>query len=322
MAKALLSFILLLSTMGTYSQSAIRSVNSEQPDYCSYDPFKMKTFIGRRAKILHEGGVYSTLNETNTFKGLPEEWGRKGGQNGWNDYRPKAGDTGTIVHVFIEKGSNRRYSRYIYLLKIGDNYVPVGCSYLTDVDKLDSYERLTQHYLQDSLENIKYASGCKFKLRNVNGNWSRAGRMNIDKVSESFACDLVSKGIDTVMLCKYILDNGASPLEKAFVLWLDHGKGYGKAFFSNLKDQPTEKSVVSFDARPLIDYFFLNRLDTVTTEPQAAIYIDHSFGYSVELQVPSLFFRQRLTEFLIRQNKTHPKAAWWNMIAEKLAAIK
>ncbi len=310
---------LLILTTKTHSQVLINYVKIEKPNYCSNDTFKTKSLIGRQAKIWHEGGVYSTLNLGNSFKGLPADWKVKGGENGWGNYKPKAGDTGTIVHVFINKGSN---NKYIYLLKIGNNYVPIGCYYLTDIDKPDDYEQAAQHYLQDSIENVKYASGCKFKLRNVNDSWSRAGLMNIDKVSEIFACDLTSKGVDTVMLCKYIFDNGSSPIEKAFVLWLENGQGFVKAFFNNSKHQPTENKTISFDTRPLIDFFFSNRLDTVTTEPKAEVWISHSMGYSIQLQVPSLFFRQRLTDIIIRQDKTHPKAIWWNIISEKLATIK
>jgi hypothetical protein len=317
--KLLFILTLLILTTKIHSQVLYDFVEIEKPDYCSDDTFKIKSLIGRQAKIWHEGGVYSTMNIGKWFKGLPSDWKLKGGENGWGNYKPKAGDTGTIVHIFNNEGNN---NKYIYLIKIGDNYVPLGCYYLTDVNKPDDYEQATQHYLKDSLENVKYASGCKFKIRNANDSWSRAGLTNIDKISEIFACDLTSKSIDTVMLCKYIFDNGSLPIEKAFVLWLKNGQGFAKAFFNNPKHQPTENKTISFDTRPLIEYFFLNRLDTVTTEPNSEVWISHSMGYSIQLQVPSLFFRQRLTDFIIGQDKAHPKAIWWNMISEKLAVLK
>jgi hypothetical protein len=310
--------VFITLTTNTYAQVRMSYIQFDKPDFCSSDTFKNKKLIGQQAKIWHEGGVYSTLNLGNVFNGLPAEWKLKGGVNGWSNYTPKAGDIGTIIHIFTQKES---VNKYIYLLKILDNYVPVACSYLTDPDKPDSHKAATIHYLQDSLDNIKSASGCKFKLRDVNGNWSRAGLMNIDKVSESFACDLTAKGIDTVMLCKYIFDNGSLPIEKAFVLWLDKGRGYCKAFFNNSKHQPTENKTSSFNTKPLIDYFFLNRLDTVTTAPTSTIHISHSLGYSIQLQAPHLFYRHRITDFLLRQDPTHPKVIWWNMISENLALI-
>jgi hypothetical protein len=312
-------FIIIALTNKLHSQVLYNYATIEKPDYCSKDTFKIKNLIGRKAKIWHEGGVYSTLNLTNAYNDLPNEIKTKGGKSGWGNYNPKAGDVGTIIHIFPEKENN---SKYIYLLKIGDNYIPVGCYYLTDINKPDDYEQATQHYIQDSINNIKYASGCKFKLKNVNESWSRAGLTNIDKISEIFACNLTSKGIDTVMLCKYIFDNGSLPIEKAFVIWSKNGQGFVKAFFNNPKHKPTENKTISFNTKALIGYFFLNRLDTVTTEPNAEVWISHSLGYSIQLQVPSFFFRQRLTDFLIRQDKTHPKAMWWRMISEKLAALK
>lgn len=306
-----------LLTPETYSQVLHSYVKTEKPDYCSKDIARKQ--VGKQAKIWHEGGVYSTMNLGTSFKDLPAEWKATGGKNGWGTYQPKAGDTGTVVHVFTEKGNS---SKSIYLLKINDYYVPVDCYYLTDIDMPSNEEEFVQHYLRDSLENVKYASGCKFKIRNLNESWSRAGLMNIDKVSETFACELTSKGIDTVMLCKYIFDNGSLPIEKAFVLWLDKGQGFAKAFFNNAKHQPTENNTVLFDIKPLIDYFILNRLDTVSTEPKAEVLISHSLGYSIQLQASALFFRQRLTDFNIRQDKLHPKAIWWTMISEKLATIK
>lgn len=316
MRQSIVFIIFLVLTLQTYSQVAGDYVKLEKPDYCSIGRSGAKSLIGRQAKIWHAGGVYSTLNEGNSFRGLPVEWKRRGGVNGWGSYWPKAGDTGTIVHIFMEKGTARTY-----LLRIGDNYVPIACSYLTDANSLDCDEQMAQHYLQDSLENVRYAAGCKFKLRNVNQSWSRAGQTNMDKVSESFACGLASKGIDTVMLYKYISDNGSTSIEKAFVLWLDKGKGYVKAFFNNNRYLPTENKATAFDTKPLIDHFFVHRLDTVTTEPPTKMDISHSMGYSIQLQAPSLFFTERIADYIISRDSTHPKAVWWNMISEKLSAI-
>jgi hypothetical protein len=314
-------YVIVLITLpeNAFSQAPISYAQQDKPDFCAHDTLKSQRLIGRKAKIWHEGGIYSTLNVGNAFTGLPVEWKLKGGVNGWDNYAPKAGDTGTIVHIFTQE---EHFDRPVYLIKILDNYVPVGCSYVTDCDKLDSHEESSVRYIQDSIHNVTDAAGCKFKLRNVNGNWSRAGITNIDRISASFACDLASKGIDTVMLCKYIFDNGSLPIEKCFILWLDNGQGYIKSFFNNARHLPTEQTTSPFQAKPLIDYFFVNRLDTVTTEPKSESWISHSLGYSIELQTPILFYRQRITDFAIRQDPTHPKSIWWNMIAEKLAPVK
>ena len=290
-----------------------------KPDYCLTDTADAKNVIGRRAKIWHEGGIYPTLNMVEKFKWPSEEMKKRGGQSGWGTFKPGAGDTGTIVHIFPNKGN---VDKYIYLLKVKDYYVPIACSYVTDIDKLDIHKQSELDWINDSIANVKYAAGCKFKVRNVNNNWSRAGLTNIDKQSEEFACDLIVKAVDTVMLCKYIFDNGSLPIEKAFIVWLDNGHGYAKAFFNNPKHQPTQNKTIPFDSKTLINYFFVNRIDTVTSEPKSEMWISHSMGYSIQLYTPGSFYRERLTDFLIRQDKTHPKARWWNMISERLAVLK
>ena len=311
--------LLFFISLTTHSQVLFTYVKNEKPSYCLDDSLHSKSIIGRQVKIWHDGGIYSTINTSNILKWPSKEIKTKSGKNGWGNYEPKAGEIGTVVHIFYDK---KNKNDNIYLIKIGDNYVPLGCNYLTDVNQLDAFKQDEQRVIQDSINNILYSNGCKFKLRNVNESWSRAGLMNIDKVSETFACDLTTKGIDTVLLCKYIFDNGSLPIEKAFVLWLDKGHGFAKAFFNNPKHQPTENKIISFNSRLLIDYFFVNKIDTMTSDPKSDMWISHSLGYSLQLYTPNTFFRERLTDFTIRQDKTHPKSIWWNMISEQLATLK
>jgi hypothetical protein len=315
----ILSITLLLSQLTLKSQVLMDYKSVIKPDYCLTDSAEAISLIGRQVKIWHEGGVYSTLNTIKKFKWPSEDMKKRGGQSGWGIFKPQAGDTGIVVQIFPDKGS---VNKYIYLLEIKDYYVPLGCSYVTDIDKLDIHKQSVQDRINDSIANVNYAAGCKFKLQEVNASWSRAGVVNIDKVSESFACDLASKGIDTVMLCKYMFDNGSSPLEKAFILWLDNGNGFLKAFFNNSKHRPTENKVIAFNAGPLINYFFANKLDSVTSEPKTDFWISHSMGYSIQLYTPALFYRHRLVDYLIRNDKNHPKAKWWNLISEQLATLK
>jgi len=310
---------LFLAHLAVKSQVLMDYKRVDKPDYCLKDTAGAKNVIGRQVKIWHEGGIYPTLDIVKKIKWPSEEMRTRGGQSGWGAFTPEAGDTGTIVHVFPNRGN---VNKYIYLLKVKDYYVPIGCSYVTDIDKPDIHKQSELDWINDSIANENYAAGCKFKIRNINNNWSRAGLMHIDRQSEEFACDLVAKGIDTVMLCKYIFDNGSLPVERAFVLWLDNGLGYVKSFFNNQKHQPTQNKTSLFDSRTLINYFFINRIDTVTSEPKSEVWISHSLGYSIQLYAPDLFYRERLTDFIIRQDKTHPKAAWWNMISEKLATLK
>jgi hypothetical protein len=288
-----------------------------KPDFCARDSVRPKRIIGKKVRIWHEGGVYGRFNDVNNIKWPSDQLRGKGGISGWEGFTPKTGDTGIIVHIFRNAGTS---SRYVYLLKIKGHYVPVGCESITDVGKLDSYQQSELNRIKDSIAQEKYAAGCQFKMRNVNNSWSRAGLTNLDKLSEVYACELTTKGIDTVMLCKYISDNGSSPYEEAFILWLDNGKGYVKSFFNNSKYKPTENKAVSFDANELIKYFFVNRIDTVTSTLSYGI--SHDMGYSIQLFIPGYFFRERLTDYNIYQHRTHSKAIWWNMISDRLGALK
>ena len=180
--KQLLLICLSFTSIHVRSQVLRSYIKSEKPNYCLKDSAKSKSVLGRQIKIWHEGGIYSTLNTTNKFKWPSKEIKSKGGKNGWKGYVPQAGDIGTVAQIFYDKGSSLKY---IYLLKVKDNYVPVACNYLTNADKLNSHEEGEQKYIQDSINNIKYAAGCKFKIQNIKGSWSRAGLMNIDKVSET-----------------------------------------------------------------------------------------------------------------------------------------
>lgn len=73
----------------------------------------------------------------------------RGGQSGWGTFKPKAGDTGIVADIFIDKMS---VNNTIYLVKIKDYYVPVGCSYITSTDQPDSHEQSEQDYLNDPNE--------------------------------------------------------------------------------------------------------------------------------------------------------------------------
>ncbi|TFF39308.1 hypothetical protein [Mucilaginibacter psychrotolerans] len=95
--------------------------------YCSIDNAAALKLIGKHAKISAEGGVYSTLNDSESLKWPSPEIKALSGRSGWKKYKPAKGDVGTIVHVFIDNVST---SKYIYLLQIKGIYVPVACGYI------------------------------------------------------------------------------------------------------------------------------------------------------------------------------------------------
>jgi hypothetical protein len=285
-------------------------------DFCSKQNGQER--IGQKVKIWSIGGIYTSINSSNNLKWPTYEMKNKSGENSWGHHYPKTGDTGTIIHVFEYDDGRVASAKLIYLLDIKGSYVPIGCGYITTVDHMDENEESEHWRIQDSIRSVKYAAGCEFKTKGLNDCWNRTGVFPIDTMPEIFICNLKSSGIDTLILCKYIYDNGSLPIEKAFVLWIDNGKGYMKAYYNNKNHQPTEKKVQKFEVGPLVQKFFEYKLDTVTTYPKAEYCIDHYMGYSIQLYTPTTFFCDRVVDYLINTDKKHPKSLWWTLVTDGL----
>ncbi|RYY93933.1 MAG: hypothetical protein EOO11_18870 [Chitinophagaceae bacterium] len=264
-------------------------------------------------RVRHTGGIYNSL-PAGYFAGLPAEWLRGSSGGRWNGGGPQAGDTGTIVHIFPASDG----AQHIYLLQFGKDYVPIGCNYLALPGEPVTEAETHAVYLSDSLRNAREANRCNFKLRNVNGQWARTGLTALDSLSENFACARRSAGADTVLLAKYIFDNGALPSEKAYVLWLEQGRGYAKAFYNNTAGKPTQSPVRPYPVAALLQPFFAGRLDTVTSVPKQEVMISHNMGYSIQVQAPRFFFRKRFQDMEVRQDPAHPLAAWWLLLAGEM----
>lgn len=171
----------------------------------------------------------------------------------------------------------------------------------------------------DSLKNVDYAKGgCKFKLANVNGNFSGAGESKIDSISETCACGLIDRGIDTVLLCKGY--SGVSPTSIAVVFWLSKGKGYVSTFFMKKDKRIDEKDAKSTFISPLLSYFFNNKLDTITKEfkPNLQADMPDVGGLNIQLYTSRLFFRQFISQLLVSAYRKDPEIIWWQMVEDKI----
>jgi hypothetical protein len=308
----ILSIVFFLTIQFVFGQRVIWS----KDDYCTKNNGQER--VGQKIKIWGKGGIYTDANKSNFLKWPSEEIKSKSGQNAWGDFYPQTGDTGTIIHVFEFDDQMVASSKIIYLLDIKGNYVPIGCGYLTTIDRMDENQEHENWRIKDSIRSEKYAAGCEFKTNGINSCWNRAGICAIDTISEIFTCNLKSNGVDTIILCKNIYDDGSSSEEKAYVLWVDNGKGFMKAFYNNNKHAPTEKSVVEFDVLPLVNSFFSLGIDTVNTNPKSSYRKSHSMGYSIQLYTPTIFYCDRLHEYLLKADKKHPKSKWWNQVTRRL----
>lgn len=321
MKQLTLTILLIVGCFQCKSQLLLSSlVPSDKSNFC--DTVSFKSRIGQSAKIWDDGGIYEDLEDD--IELFPTaEMRKRGGIKGWKRFRPKTGDIGKIVNAVITKGVPS--ARVVYVLKIKEFYVAIGCGYLTDTHKLDNDQEWTKWAYEDSIRSVKYAAGCQFKTSGINDCWNRAGICKIDIVSETFACNLKdSLGIDTILLCKYIFDNGSLPGEKAFVLWHHNGRDSLKAFFNNSNHLPTENKIIPFEWSNVYIYYFSNRIDTVTTDPKPSFWMSHSMGYSVQFYSPTTnYFCSRLQDYYWRDDKSnHPKSKLWKMIDDKLKDIK
>jgi hypothetical protein len=264
MNKQIIYIILLFTFQTLVGQNKVSYLEkSEEPiDFCGKLK-KVKHLEGTLVKIWHNGGIYKTLNETNNIKWPNEEIKTKSGKKYWKEFEPEIGDIGEIV--FITKS---KYKEIIYILKIKDYYVPIDCSYIVSTESLDVNEAHQKRW--DEI--YAYGDGdCNFKKFGINKTWNRAGIAKIDKISESFACELKTKGIDTLMLVKRISDNGSSPYEKEYILWKENGQGYLKFFENNEKHKPTQTEPKKFEWDDLINFYEENNVSSETKKPESII---------------------------------------------------
>jgi hypothetical protein len=289
-----LTHILLILCLSQFfrlnAQTLVNALESNKPNYC--DSIVKEDLIGQKVKIWHKGGCI-----------------------GCTDFKPTSGMIGEIVDIYSPYSDQT-----IYVINFNDTLVEFDCKYLTDPSLPDIDMAWA---IADSIENKRmeeYANGCPFKTRDINGNWNRAGLFNIDTISESFACGLLNSGIDTIMLVKYIYDNGSSPFESAYVLWQENGEMYLKTYYNNSDHLPEGQEVEEFDWSKISNFYFANRLDTVVSYPETKYYQSHDMGFVVMFYSPGYdFFCDRLPNYIFIKSKRHIKSKFWKLVFEDLS---
>jgi hypothetical protein len=318
MRQIIYILILIFSIQTGKGQTLIKVVESEKPDFCD-SLLQTENLIGKKVKIWHDGGVYRTLNKSKSFTFPSEEIKKLCGESAWKGFEPETGDVGEIAYISPYMTGAVASGKRIFILKIRGNYVGIACGYLTDTSKLDNNQEFEEYYRKEEERLRIYANGCEFKTSNINDNWNRAGLFKIDSISETFACQLKEKGIDTIMLAKYIFDNGSSPIEKAFVLWQDNGEMFMNSFYNNEKHRPTENGTVNLDWSDINDYYITYRLDTVSSKPEPKYFMSHDMGFSIQVyMIGHNFFNERLPNYFWNTDKKHVKSNFWELIYKKL----
>jgi len=101
-----------------------------------------------------------------------------------------------------------------------------------------------------------------------------------DSIIYSHLTELVNQRIDTILQVQYRYDNGFSKKNTDYILWQDNGQisliqvaGYNNCVVSKYAD---------CDFKSNFNYYFQNRIDTITTEIDCPVRPSHNMGYGID----------------------------------------
>lgn len=266
--------------------------------------------VGKSLKIYHNGGIYETSNgkDSNFIDWTNDDIKIKAGKSYWGNFEPKTGDIGEVIQI-----GKTKYNEIIYILKIDSFYVPIQCKYLTQENNYSSDELFENRWKE--IEN--YGEGnCNFKKNGFNEVGNRAGIFEIDKLAESFTCNLRENGVDTVMLIKLISDNGSSPNEIEYIFWYENEQGFKTAFKNNNEHKPTQSEIEKYDWKDILDYYNQNVKGTELKFPQ--YFISHWTNLIVQLYQGEEFYSYGMQLAIKKEDESLPNVKFVRYIEQKL----
>lgn len=90
---------------------------------------KPRIEIFKKVIIVDDTGIYDCLDIIDAVVWPTERMRNNGGRLSWKDWEPSAGMVGHVVHCWTPNHKDIRFrshvNRYVYLVEIGDHYVPV-----------------------------------------------------------------------------------------------------------------------------------------------------------------------------------------------------
>ncbi|XP_017064218.1 protein pecanex [Drosophila eugracilis] len=90
---------------------------------------KPRIEIFKKVIIVDDTGIYDCLDIIDAVVWPTERMRNNGGRLSWKDWEPSAGMVGHVVHCWTPNHKDVRFrshvNRYVYLVEIGDHYVPV-----------------------------------------------------------------------------------------------------------------------------------------------------------------------------------------------------
>ncbi|EDW82043.2 uncharacterized protein Dwil_GK25341 [Drosophila willistoni] len=92
-------------------------------------PKKPRIDIFKKVIIVDDTGIYDCLDIIDAVVWPSDRMRRNGGRLSWKDWEPSAGMVGHVVHYWLPNHKDIRFrshiNRCLYLIEIGDHYVPV-----------------------------------------------------------------------------------------------------------------------------------------------------------------------------------------------------
>jgi len=300
-------FILIYST-NCFSQNKHTYITkpTDSLDLCNPE----SKLVGKSLKIYHNGGIYETVNgkDSNFIDWKNDEIKIKAGKSYWGNFEPKIGDVGEVIQI-----GKTKYDEIIYVLKIDSFYVPIQCKYLAQENNYSSDKLFENRWKEIEYYGI---GDCNFKKNGYNEVGNRAGIFEIDKLSESNACNLREKGIDTIMLIKLISDNGSSPNEIEYVFWYENEQGFKTVFKNNKEHQPTQTEIEKYDWKDIINYYNQNVKDTEMEFPQYIV--SHWTNLIIQLYQGEEFYSYGMQLMIKKEDENLPNVKFVRYIEGKL----
>ncbi|XP_060663565.1 protein pecanex [Drosophila nasuta] len=164
-------------------------------------PRKPRIEIYRKVIIVDDTGIYDCLDIIDAVVWPTDHMRANGGRLSWKDWEPSAGMVGHVVHVWVPNHKDVLFrshvNRCVYLIEIGEHYVPVEELGLREYNQIlgSSSEEMAASSRRSSMQRDfhEYTSSMQQKLAGITASASSSGskshKHKIRAVSSSSSSD-------------------------------------------------------------------------------------------------------------------------------------
>ena len=230
-------------------------------------------------------------------------------------YNPKEGEIGVIKYASPNLNDRIGINNILYLVDFNGHMVAIGCGYIVDVDSLSLGEFNQLRAQNESLANEDYANGCGFKTSFFKGGLYEAGVFSIDKMAETFACQLLEDQVDTILLFKVFYEEnhklGFSEYEA--VIWRENDVSTIKLFQQIEEDLGLPEAAI-IDLSAFFTYFEENNLGLKESRPIALGGMSSQLIYSIQYMRGDKFYTDSFSEFEVQNDPSNRTSIWVAML--------